>query len=77
MNVKDATLQIANLIHNTNLPEIHPEYGKDHLFYMVKEIVTDRVTGEKAHRWLGWLQACICIGDAATLEELKELNATK
>ena len=74
MNIKKATKETAHLIDKTNLPDEHPEFGKDHLHYMVKVIQDGEVTGEKAHRWLGWLQACMCFGNGATLKELASIN---
>lgn len=45
-----------------------------HLHDMCVAIMEGKVTGEKAHRWLGWVQACCCVHGLATLEELKEIN---
>jgi len=32
------------------------------------------ITGEKAHRWLGWVQGCVCVGKGGTLEDMKGIN---
>lgn len=45
-----------------------------HCIDMCDKIMDGYITGEKAHRWIGWLQACICINGFATLEELKAIN---
>ena len=42
---------------------------------MVRKIMSDEVTGENAHRWLGWIQGCVCLGGGATLRELKDINS--
>jgi hypothetical protein len=34
----------------------------------------DRMTREKAHRWLGYIQGCIVAGGGATLEDMKRVN---
>lgn len=58
----------------TNLPEEDYSIGRDHLHYMIDEIEAGRVAGEKAHRWLGYLQGVLVAFGAATLEEMKETN---
>ena len=74
MNVKIAAMKMIPRIVEAHLPEVNDEYGKDHLIDMVIKITSDEVTGEKAHRWLGWIQACVCMGRGASLEELKNIN---
>lgn len=56
------------------LPAEHPEYGRDHLHYMISEIESGRVVGEKSHRWLGFLQGVLVACGAATLEQMKLTN---
>jgi len=36
--------------------------------------VSGEVSGEKSHRWVGWLQACVCIGKGGSLENMKRIN---
>ena len=74
MNLIKATEKTSLLIDKTDLPMDQPEYGKNHLYDMAEKIHTGEVKGEKAHRWIGWIQACICMGNGATLEDLKEIN---
>ncbi len=45
-----------------------------HAKWMLVEISEGRVTGEKAHRWLGWAQAAVCFCCHGTLEEMKTIN---
>lgn len=45
-----------------------------HVTEMLGKIVRGEITGTKAHRWLGWAQAIICVGGGATLDELKAIN---
>ena len=56
------------------VPSRHKEYGLNHLNTMCQKIIIGEVAGEKAHRWLGWIQCAVCIGGGATLEKLKEIN---
>ena len=75
MDIKKAASKTAALIPTCyDLPVTDDEYGKDHLFEMVEKITTGEITGEKAHRWLGWVQACVCIGSDASLDDLKKIN---
>lgn len=69
-----AATKTIEFIHKSQLPNVHPEYGKDHLLDMVKAIQKGMVEGDKAHRWLGYIQGCVCVGNGATLEDLKSIN---
>lgn len=61
-------------VNSSELPDEHPEYGKDHLKEMLNKLNSGEVAGEKAHRWLGWVQGCVCVGRGGTLEEMKIIN---
>jgi len=63
-----------SLVQNSNLPEDHENYGKDHLRAMLAMLVSEEITGEKAHRWLGWVQGCVCMGKGGTLGDIKKIN---
>jgi hypothetical protein len=77
MNIKLAAKYTSELIDGAKgLARDDPETGRQHLHVMAAKIVSGEVTGEKAHRWLGWMQACIVLGDGSTLKEMKEINAT-
>jgi len=47
---------------------------REHIEWMLDGIILGYITGEKAHRWLGWAQGIICIHESLTLEELKLIN---
>ena len=50
-------------------------YGDiDHLIGMCRKIESGEVAGEKAHRWIGWIQGCLYMRGEASLDEMKELN---
>lgn len=74
MNIRTAALQMVPLIRQASLPEEHGEYGKDHLGDMVRKIDREQVTGEKAHRWLGYIQGVLVSSGSATLDQVKEAN---
>ena len=75
MDVKSVALKMGKIVENaTNLVDYHPEYGADHIMDMCCAIVNGEVIGEKAHRWLGWIQGCLCMSGEISLEELKEIN---
>lgn len=47
----------------------------EHVTWMLQGIVKEYITGEKAHRWLGWAQAVISIHqEGMPLETFKEIN---
>lgn len=75
MDIKTAAAKTKELINGAwILPATDPEYGKNHLHEMADKIISGEITDEKAHRWLGWMQGCICAGGGATLQTLKEIN---
>ena len=47
---------------------------KAHLLYMLDSIIQGDVSGEKAHRWIGYVQGCLVYSDTSTVEEMKTLN---
>ena len=49
-------------------------FNKQHLLLMICKIEDEEVSGEKAHRWIGYIQGVIVSHFGATLEEIKELN---
>jgi hypothetical protein len=74
MDTKVAAEGMFTYVDSADLPDEHPEYGKDHLRYMLVKMIEGEIEGEKAHRWLGWVQGCVCVGGGASLEELKMVN---
>lgn len=56
------------------VPEEQYELSVGHVIAMLDQIVSGDIADEKAHRWLGWAQACMCMGNIATLDELKQIN---
>ena len=61
-------------IEKSSLPDEHDQYGKDHLKNMLTQLELGTISGEKAHRWIGWIQGCVCVGGGATLEDMKMIN---
>jgi hypothetical protein len=59
MDTKVVARSLKSLVDKSKLPDKHPEYGKDHLRYMLNRISIGLVEGEKAQRWIGWIQGCI------------------
>jgi hypothetical protein len=74
MNVKTAADNMWLLVQNSNLPEDHEGYGKNHLRAMLAMLVSGEIVNEKAHRWLGYIQGCVCMGEGGTLEDIKKIN---
>ena len=79
MNVKQAAQRTVDSCVNA-IPlsgELsHPEWARvRHLRSMNEAIQCGAVTGERAHRWLGWLQAVAYLRGGATPEQLQRINA--
>ena len=75
MDIRIAARETLKLVHKAKkLPSEHTQYGRDHIKNMLERIYFVEIEGEKAHRWLGWAQCAICLGEGATLNELKEIN---
>jgi len=74
MDVKIAAQKTGKLIDSTSLPLLDAEYGKRHLHDMVDKIIRGEISGEKAHRWLGYLQGAVVVGGGADLEQVKMIN---
>ena len=75
MDMNKVVLEMVQIVEgSTGLPEHNEEYGVDHLLDMCADILNGKVIGDKAHRWLGWIQGCVCMSGDVTLEELKEIN---
>lgn len=51
-----------------------PKATLAHLRYMNAHIQAGVVTGEKAHRWLGWIQAVTYLCGGATHEQIQQVN---
>jgi len=84
MNIQIAAEQTKHLIkkqlinkhpHN-GWPTLPSELAYPHAIYMLDSIQDERVTGEKAHRWLGWAQCAAVAAGAGTLDDMKAINHT-
>jgi len=61
---------------DARVPDVSNEPDSfEHIQWMLRGIVDGYVTGEKAHRWIGWAQAVIHIHhEEMPLETFKEIN---
>jgi hypothetical protein len=48
--------------------------GRKHVTEMIEKIEKGEVAGEKAQRWLGWIQCAVYFYGGATSKELSEIN---
>lgn len=53
---------------------VHNGCTNEHLTFMIDSMVSGAVSGEKAHRWLGYLQGVLVATGAASLEQMKDVN---
>jgi len=77
MNVTTAARNTLKLLANKDHAVLSPPGQAatiDHLRMMVGKIKSGEVTGEKAHRWLGWIQGVIYTRFTVTLEDMKRVN---
>jgi len=74
MDIKVAAENMWAPVDRSELPDEHEAYGKDHLRAMLAMMIAGEIEGDKAHRWLGWIQGCVCVGNGATLEDMKQIN---
>jgi len=79
MNVINAADRCRTVIINNGaihwyVPNDKYELSVGHIISMLDRIVSGEISDEKAHRWLGWAQACICMGNVENLEGLQRIN---
>lgn len=69
------TLELCQLEGAGFAPVRHPAgLGGDHATWLLLEVAEGRVSGTKAHRWLGYAQGVFVETGFATLEEMKLAN---
>ena len=76
MDIKIAALRTQEQVKTAdgaNWPD-HESLGKKHIIDMLQEVIFGNVSGEKAHRWLGWAQAATVAAGAGTLDDMKNIN---
>lgn len=76
MNIRSIAAACRIYIDKSNAPEHNDDFGKDHMRDMIHAIESGIVSGEKAHRWLGYLQGVLVATGGCTLQEMKDLNLT-
>ncbi len=78
MDIKIAARETASLIisgpNKPYWPDAPESITWPHVLGMLANIADGEITGEKAHRWLGWAQCAIVAAKAGTLEEMKAIN---
>jgi len=47
----------------------------EHAAWMLEEIASKKIEGEKAHRWLGYAQGLLVLEGKATMADFREINA--
>lgn len=71
-------LAAAEMLKTFAIPDSFQKDSKGtataHLKYMLHELATGVVEGEKAHRWLGYAQGILVYTGYLTLDECKEIN---
>lgn len=75
MNIRIVAIKCQELIRNNKWKSDNFHTSTEHCIDMCNAIINEDLEYSKGHRWLGWLQACMCINEVATLEELKQMNS--
>ena len=47
---------------------------QDHLLWMLEQIDNGSVTGEKAHRWVGYIQGVVVLCRLTEVKDMRTLN---
>jgi len=63
----------ATLGTGVDFGDLHVHTSLKHLNWMMCEIGTGRVTGSKAHRWLGYVQGALVAKGYMTHDEIKDI----
>lgn len=74
MNLKIAVKKLLPMIRNGKWYHATEDYDKNHILFMCNEIYLGKVTGEQAHRWLGYIQGVLVAVGITTVEQMKQLN---
>ena len=47
---------------------------RDHLLWMLDQIDSGKITDEKAHRWIGYVQGVVVMCRMTEVEDMRDLN---
>ena len=47
---------------------------RDHLLWMLDQIDSGKIAGEKAHRWIGYVQGVVVMCRMTEVEDMRDLN---
>ena len=56
------------------LPPPGRQTDQDHLLWMLDQIDAGAITGEKAHRWIGYVQGILVAYKITSVDEMRDLN---
>ncbi len=74
MDVKAAARMTEDFVRYLTAESTCQAVSAEHLRDMLTKIQSGEISGEKAHRWLGWVQGVLCARGAGSLEEFKAVN---
>ena len=74
VDIKVAALETVKKMDELNTYGSKKGLDKAHIQWMLDGIALGYITGDKAHRWLGWAQCAVCAFEDVKLEELKQIN---
>jgi hypothetical protein len=71
-----ATTMIAHYFRGINpSKDRHNASGRSHLLWMLGQVEQGKVEGDKAHRWIGFVQGALVTKGLATTPGLERINS--
>ena len=74
INTKKAAVGTRNLLETITAKRDEEGKTLEHAAWMLDEIISENIEGEKAHRWLGYAQGLIVLEGKATMADFKVVN---
>ena len=74
MDIRLTALLMEPYIALSTAPDHHITIGKDHLHFMIHEIIEGGIDGDRAQRWLGYVQG-ICVAFDIPLDTIQLINS--
>ncbi len=72
--IAQAVLDQAKSVHIHDFVNTVPGCSSEHILDILQQVVDGKVTGSKAHRFIGWAQAVLCMEGYTSLDDARTLN---
>ena len=71
---RETKIIINRNLSKASFPETPSKLSYINIMGLLDSIEVENVTGEKAHRWLGWSQAAAVGSGSCALDDVKNIN---